>query len=571
MSKKNYIGLSIVHDPAIAIVNDRGSVVFAEAIERYTQTKRAWGYPPDDIIRSKQLLEKYCHKNGDLVVAYEWNKSFIDEFRHEWLHDTTNVNSKQDPFAQFFMPAIAAMFNPDAGRSFVYQNWRVNPDLKHQIRTYPHHKTHAAAGYYTSPFKQGACAILDGFGENTSISYFLCEGGDIEELSDINFSPGSLGELYAMICDVCGFDPLKGEEWKVMGLAAYGKMNKEYYHLLKSLYQIDGCILNHSGSRLAVLEEIEQLTPKISSQFDKKSDFAYTGQLVFKELLFALLTNFYELYPQDNLILGGGCALNSAANGQLTTGTSFKNLHVFSAPSDDGNSIGAALLAYYEDNHPVYIPHWQSPYLGEEISDESLQYLRCFSHLSMTDINESELYEKIADLLNQGKIIAWVQGRAEFGPRALGNRSILADPRDKNVKDRLNKLVKFREEFRPFAPSILQEFGDEYFLDYQDSPYMERALHFRPEVIGKIPGVVHVDGTGRLQTVKEEWNKKYYRLIHAFYKITGIPILLNTSFNIMGKPIIHSVTDAVAVFLTSGIDYLVINNTLIAKPPQCVP
>jgi carbamoyltransferase len=168
-------------------------------------------------------------------------------------------------------------------------------------------------------------------------------------------------------------------------------------------------------------------------------------------------------------------------------------------------------------------------------------------------------------LLSQGKIVGWVQGRAEFGPRALGNRSILADPRSHTIKDQINSRVKFREEFRPFAPSILHEFGHQYFEDYQESPYMERTLRFRRSVLERVPGVVHVDHTGRLQTVKKEWNERYYNLLDECYKLTGVPILSNTSFNIMGKPIIHTLEDAVAVFYTSGLDALVIDNLLIEK------
>jgi carbamoyltransferase len=171
-----------------------------------------------------------------------------------------------------------------------------------------------------------------------------------------------------------------------------------------------------------------------------------------------------------------------------------------------------------------------------------------------------------ARLLSEGKLIGWMQGRAEFGPRALGNRSILADPRRKDMKEKINGSVKFREEFRPFAPSILDEFGDQYFENYEFTPYMERTLRFRPEMRDRVPAVVHVDGTGRLQTVRKDWNKRFHDLLTEFNKLTGVPVLLNTSFNVMGKPIVHSVEDAVSVFLTTGLDALVIGDFLIAKP-----
>jgi carbamoyltransferase len=196
---------------------------------------------------------------------------------------------------------------------------------------------------------------------------------------------------------------------------------------------------------------------------------------------------------------------------------------------------------------------------------ESLENVRRLSRISGLEVVGDAVARRAAELLANGKIIGWVQGRAEFGPRALGNRSILADPRPADMKEKINARVKFREEFRPFAPSILHEHGDEYFHDYQESPYMERTLTFREEVRDRVPSVVHVDGTGRLQTVRKEWNPRYYELIEEFFRLTGVPLILNTSFNVMGKPIIHSVEDAIAVFYTTGLDALVIEDMLVQK------
>jgi carbamoyltransferase len=207
-----------------------------------------------------------------------------------------------------------------------------------------------------------------------------------------------------------------------------------------------------------------------------------------------------------------------------------------------------------------------SPYLGSELCGEALKRLIRFGGGLDCRHRPDSICEDTARLLANGKLVAWVQGRAEFGPRALGNRSILADPRDAAMKERINAVVKFREEYRPFAPSILHEHGAKYFESYQDSPYMERTLRFRPEVVDTVPAVVHVDLTGRLQSVTLERNQRFHRLIAAFHHLTGVPLLLNTSFNIMGKPIVHSVEDAVGVFMTSGLDALVIGDHLIAKP-----
>ncbi|MHC5824163.1 MAG: carbamoyltransferase C-terminal domain-containing protein, partial [Nostoc sp.] len=237
-----------------------------------------------------------------------------------------------------------------------------------------------------------------------------------------------------------------------------------------------------------------------------------------------------------------------------------------SAPADDGNAIGAALLAYQEDHpHKLSKTVWQSPYLGSTISKKSLDNMLRFSRIPHIRNLPGTIHLEAARLLSEGKLLGWVQGRAEFGPRALGNRSILADPRSPNMKNIINERVKFREEYRPFAPSILHEFGDKYFENYQESPYMERTLSWHPEVKEQVPAVVHANGTGRLQTVKQEWNEKFYNLIYAFYEITGVPILLNTSLNVMGKPIIHSLEDALSIFYTAGLDALIIEDYLIEK------
>jgi carbamoyltransferase len=295
------------------------------------------------------------------------------------------------------------------------------------------------------------------------------------------------------------------------------------------------------------------------------ANLAYTGQLVFCELEREILANLFEMGASSNLVLGGGCALNSSANGQILERTPFERLHVPPAPGDDGNALGAAILAFREDDADGTRSRQASPYLGSSMSPEALERARSLGAMKGERLAPDDVVERAAELLAEGKILGWVQGRAEFGPRALGNRSILADPRTAEVKDRLNATVKFREEFRPFAPSILHEHGEEYFEHYQESRYMERTLRFRPEVRDKVPGVVHEDGTGRLQTVKRDWNPRYHGLLEAFYRRTGVPIVLNTSFNVMGKPIVHSVEDALAVFCTSGLDAMIIENDLFEK------
>jgi len=282
----------------------------------------------------------------------------------------------------------------------------------------------------------------------------------------------------------------------------------------------------------------------------------------------AVLGELAETDGSPNLAYAGGCALNSSFNGRIVGRTGFERLYVPSAPADDGNALGAALLAYAED-HPDWRPEpgFASPYLGTPMSAAPVERVieGAADGAKVRHLPGGAGAEQAAHMLAAGKVIGWAQGRAEFGPRALGNRSILADARPADAKDRVNAKVKLREPFRPFAPSILAEHGADWFEDYQESPYMERTLRFRPEVRSRVPGVVHADGTGRLQTVKAEWNPRYHALVEAFHRETGVPLVLNTSFNIMGKPIVHSAEDAIVMLHTTGLDAVIVGDYLLEK------
>jgi carbamoyltransferase len=354
-----------------------------------------------------------------------------------------------------------------------------------------------------------------------------------------------------------------------MGLAPYGDADDaELYPLLKRVLRVNGlCIDRHAPhEELELLRTLRRRTRKPGEPARAVANLAAVGQRVFAETLLELLRNVAALGVSRNLVLGGGCALNSSANGRVLEQTPFENLYVCNAPADDGNAIGAALLAQREDAPPGRRRSgFQSPYLGSSMSSETLENVLRFTGRAMRAEQCADAPRRAAELLAADKIVGWIQGRAEFGPRALGNRSILADPRSLEIKNRINATVKFREEFRPFAPSILHEHGELYFERYQQSPYMERTLAFRREMIGKVPAVVHVDGTGRLQTVKREWNPRFHALVAAFHEITGVPLVLNTSYNVMGKPIAHSVEDVLAVFYTSGLDAVFIDDVCIAK------
>lgn len=569
---KNYIGLSTsAHDPAMAIVDKNGVLVYAEGAERPLQTKRAWATAPDHLHYIRKTVAQYCDPNVDTVVSQSWSKStagryfFLLPWVNSKLKKTTNPYDRKDLLMmKYFFLAHRSLINlAGAGLETVVNEKKASLTRKY----FDHHLTHAAASAYGSPFREGLSVVIDGFGEKSSIAAYKYRNGKLEQIKAVKANQASLGMFYATICDTCGFEPMTGEEWKVMGLAAYGKFDQKAYDLLRPMMRVNGVTLEPGKKLRKTYEALYAMrrTPDVPAL--QYADFAYTAQYVFTETVHQLLTNLHGLGISDNLILSGGCALNSSTNGTIIGNTPFKELYVNSAPADDGNCVGAAYLSYYAEN--PYVERKDggvlSAYLGNTMKQSALEKLRTFCGFRSERLDDERLFPVVAKALSEGKIVGWAQGRAEFGPRALGNRSILADPRGRHVKERINAEVKFREEFRPFAPSILHEYGPMYFENYQYSPYMERTLKFRETMREEVPGVVHVDGTGRLQSVTEELNPRYYRLIEAFREITGVPVVLNTSFNVMGKPIVDSVEDAVAVFQTSGLDLLVIDDTVFFK------
>lgn len=586
--KKYYIGLATTfHEPAVAIVNPEGEVLFAEATERYLQNKSAINCEPDHIFRISELLKEYTEPDAEFVVATTWSDKaaipftarvlqFLGLFKPELL-----LKDKLDRISKILLVKQYQLFH--FSLAFVSMSMKAGANLIHAIRQefghnrvsfmhLDHHLTHAATACFTSPFENAVCVIVDGFGEKGSMAFFHYEHNELKLIAR-HKGPESLGALYWWVTHFCGFSVYKGEEWKVMGLAPYGELDQEIYDLFKSMVRVEGYMPRYTSTKQIRIcyDRFQRMQKERGPSPMEAANLAYTGQTFFCDIMDQVLKNVYDLGLSEHLVLGGGCALNSSYNGLITTRTPFQKLHVPMAPGDDGNALGAALWAYRKDHpapplhtqRPSAVPH--SPYLGSRLSSYKMEHLIRFSGIQKLRHLPGTVHQEAAAILAQGKLIGWVQGRAEFGPRALGDRSILADPRPPEMKDKINSLVKFREEFRPFAPSVLHEFGDAYFENYEETPYMERTLRFREEMIAKVPAVVHANRTGRLQSVKREWNSQYYDLIKAFYVLTDVPIVLNTSYNIMGKPIIHSVEDAIGVFFTSGLDALVIEDYLIEK------
>lgn len=588
---KYYLGVAnTFHDSSLAIVDANGRLVFAEANERYLQFKRAVNTSPEPYVRIENLLREYTEPGAEVVVAYTWSQAYEERIKkimeeqsyQEFKAYIESTPAEQIPeqvidqyaSSEFFIKSALAGnqlsgLNLKFGLSQLADKGRITLSA---IRKYDHHLTHAATACYTSPYETAACAILDGYGEGLAYQGYRYGNHKITALDSVaekyGADSGSLGFFYMQICKLCGFGLFHGEEWKVMGLASYGKVDPELYELMKPLIRVEGLDIFQADPAACfnIYQALEKYRHVEGESYLEVADLARTGQTIFSDIVFEYLTNLHEATGLENVVLGGGCLLNSTTNGQIVENTPFKKAYVFSAPGDDGNSIGAAMLGFYQDNpDKKQAPVFQSPYLGSKVTERNIQALRKYGPPQCKRDTAEPISEIAAKYLADGKIIGWMQGRAEFGPRALGNRSILADPRSEKIKDRINADVKFREAFRPFAPSILHEFGADYFENYQETPYMERTLRFKPDVMDRVPGVVHVDGSGRLQSVKRGWNEKFYDVIAAFYRLTGVPLVLNTSFNVMGKPIIHTVEDALAVFYTSGLDVLIIEDVVIEK------
>ncbi|MGR9085738.1 MAG: carbamoyltransferase family protein [Gammaproteobacteria bacterium] len=578
--RKYYIGLSVTyHDSALAIIDDQGEVLFAEGTERYLQNKRALNCEPDQLLRVPELLARYCRDAGEFVIAINWlRKRPLYESAVSKLSVLsapgllkTGIRRLRAPLSNYQLHHMMACQRNSivgGGLSLVRIIQERYPDCRLSFADYDHHLTHAATACYSSPYADAACAVIDSYGERGAMAFYRYQNQNLHCLYETK-GPGtaSLGLYYMKITELCGFDWLKGEEWKVMGLASYGKLNAELYDLLRSTLTINGFDCRYSSERLFdKIDRLNRFRRSPEEPIERAADVAYTGQLFFAETVSRLLRHLHEITRCDNLALAGGCALNSSFNGRITEQTPFKQVHVPSAPADDGCALGAAWLSYHAD-HPERrrAAKRLTPYTGSDIDDEAMaRFIRYNRSLAIEHLPDT-VCESAAALLAKGKLVGWIQGRAEFGPRALGNRSILADPRAAETQDLINEKIKFRESFRPFAPSILHEFGPDYFENYQESPYMDKTLKIKNAMRSRIAAACHVDGTGRLQTVKQTWNPRFYRLLSQFYRLTGVPVLLNTSFNVMGKPLAHSLEDALAVFLTTGLDILVVNDYLISK------
>jgi len=465
--------------------------------------------------------------------------------------------------------------------------------LKAPLHSVEHHRAHLASAFLVSPFESAAVASVDGFGDFVSSMIGMGEGNRIEVLSRVTF-PHSLGQFYLAMTQYLGFDSY-GEEYKVMGLAAYGKpeylealrrvvrlklkgrfeLNMDYFRDYSEAYSMTW----ESGApvigQVFSDEMVKLLGPprqRGEPVLARHENIAASLQAMYEEAFFHILNDLYDRTHQKALCLAGGCALNSVANGQIAMRTSFERVYVPPAAADDGGAIGAAFSVWHEDlgNPRSFVmdrADW-GPEFTEDVIREALNVNR--EELSIQKCiveeigDEGKLCRRAAEEIAAGKVVGWFQGRMEWGARALGHRSIVADPRHPEMKEVLNARIKRREPFRPFAPSILEEAVNDYFEQTDPSPFMTMTYRVRPEKRGVIPAPTHVDGTGRLQTVSRRIQPLYWRLIKEFQDITGIPVVLNTSFN-ENEPIVCTPAEALDCFLRTKMDVLVIGPFVIAR------
>jgi len=441
-----------------------------------------------------------------------------------------------------------------------------------------HHLSHLAFSFYTSPFDSAIGVSVDGVGEEETILATLCKNGKFQELARVTF-PNSLGLVYSAFTAYLGFKPNEGE-YKVMGLAPYGNAEKyeyvfekiEKYDRLGEILQIEQKYFTYQTSEKDMfnnkLINLIGFPPRFKGESieQQHKDLAAALQRWYEKSFYFILNRVNSNWSSENLVLGGGCAYNGTANGKIKQHTSFKNVWIPFAPSDAGSAIGACLYHWHITlgNPKVKGGDNQSPYLGPEFSIKPIDILKHNNKISVEIApNEDRLVEIVAKYIKRGKIVGWFQSRTEFGARALGNRSILGNPHLPNIKDRINKVVKKREMFRPFAPSVTQEDYTTYFKSEENVPYMNQVVQVISEI--PIPSVTHVDNSARIQTVTKEQNPLYYKLLKEFEKLTGTPILLNTSFNLKDHTMTNDPDKAIWTFLNCDMDILVINNFIIYK------
>ena len=599
MEKTYILGISAFYHDSAAAVLCNGEIIAAAQEERFTRKKADASFPIEAI---KFCLNYAGIKISDIneIVFYDKPILKFDRILASYLH-TAPLGIRS------FLKAIPLWL-----REKLWIEDQIKKDLMYEkdILFTQHHQSHAASAFYPSPFNEAAILTVDGAGEWATTAVSLGKGNKLDILETLEF-PHSLGLLYSAFTYYCGFKVNSGE-YKLMGLAPYGKpIYKE--KILNNLVQVntDGSIsLNLKFFNfISGLKMINKKFCKLFGMPPRRPeepltqfymDIAASIQEITNEIIVAMAKHAKELTGCKNLCFAGGVALNCSANNVLAKSGIFENIFIQPAAGDAGGALGAALYAHYalhgnirnSQNNNDVIP--QLPGLGPDFSPEEIEKLLKHYGLNYKKMSDDDLYKYCAEKLNDQQIIGWFQGRMEFGPRALGYRSIIADPRSADMQKKMNLKIKFRESFRPFAPAVMEDFADEYFDIPSSSKYLTPYMLTTTQILRKhlknvesfdstenkislleidrstINAVTHLDGSARVQVVREKDNPKFYKLLREFYRQTKMPMVVNTSFNVRGEPIVCTPQDALYCFFASNIDILVLECFILEKRTQSV-
>jgi carbamoyltransferase len=565
------LGINAYHADSSASLLIDGKIVCATEEERFTRIKHWAGLP----LQSIEFCLKFAKISMDQVDSICIGRNPKSKIFNKISYSIKNFTSAKEMLVQ----RLANRTDLNDLNQIVKNHFGFCPKI-HYIE---HHRAHLASAFFSSPFNKSTIVSIDGSGDFSTIMIAKGENSKIEVLASQDF-PVSLGILYSAFTQFLGF-PYYGDEYKVMGLSPYGKPAylKELRSIVwsgkKSIIDWDKRFFNLKNGAISY-ENNQPVVPEIFSPYFEKvfgkkreksqpiiqhhKDIACSLQRRTEEIIFEILEKAFLLGDSKNICIAGGVAQNSVANGKIIQNTPFEKMYIPSAGHDAGISMGAAQYQYFHNMNNKRIDALYDANLGIEFSNSQIKSFLLSKNLKYKYLDDESLFIHIANLISTEKVVGFFDGQAEFGPRALGSRSILADPRNRNAQKLLNEKIKKRESFRPFAPSILEEFGDEFFENYQFTPFMERVLPIKKNKRKLIPAVTHVDGSGRLQSVSKKLRPRYHALISEFYKITGIPILINTSFN-ENEPVVNKPEEALDCFLRTNLDVLVLGNYVLEK------
>jgi carbamoyltransferase len=560
------------HDSSAALLKD-GVVVAAAEEERFTRKKHDTSFPINSI--------NYCLKSQNININ---DVRYFGFYEKPFLKFDRVLSQHVETFPLSMKTFVSSMPTWIKEKLSLVTKIKKTLGYRGDILFIDHHLAHAASTFLVSPFKKAAILNVDGVGEWTTTSYGYGNENKVNLMKEIRF-PHSIGLLYSTITAYLGFS-VNNSEYKVMGLSPYGNMDKNtnpYYQKLKGIINLkeDGSykfdmryFVYHYTDRMPSSWLCRLLDGPIRKPDDelttRHKDIAAALQLVYEEVLIKMLNHVYKEIKSPNLVLSGGCGLNSVANGKILRNTPFKKIWIQPNASDGGTSIGVASYIYNSILGKKRNFELKDAYLGPEFSSSEIKDFLDKNKINYSSFeNDSEMVKEIAKLIHENNVIGWFQGRMEWGPRALGSRSILSNPANPEMQHILNLKVKHREKFRPFAPVVCEDDALKYFECDEPIPeptdYMLMVYPIKKEYHKKIPAVTHVDGSGRLQTIRRSQHPNYYDLIKEFGKLSKIPILINTSFNIRGEPIVCTPYDAYKCMMGTGIDYLIMNNFLVKR------